>query len=226
VITHAPWRDLEALRHGFLDAADCGGAVAWGPVVAGVGVELPVVTPRQVHGTVVGVGRAGDVERLEADGLVAVTGGVVVGVVTADCVPVLLLDRTRRAVAAVHAGWRGAAGGVLRSGLERMQREAGSEPGSIEAVIGPAIGGCCYQVGAEVRDAFEAASPGVTASAWTPHGDRLLLDLRRAVALLLEELGVRQVERLGPCTRCGTGYHSYRRDGAGAGRQLSFIGWT
>jgi len=226
VITHAPWRDVEGLRHGFLDATDCGRAAAWGPVVAGVGVDLPVVTPRQVHGSVVGVGRAGDVERLEADGLVAVTGGLVVGVVTADCVPVLLLDRARRAVAAVHAGWRGAAHGVLRSGVERLQHEAGSDAASIEAVIGPAIGGCCYEVGVEVRDAFEAASPGVTASVWTPHGDRLLLDLRRAVSLLLGGLGVRQVAQAGPCTRCGSGYYSYRRDGAGAGRQLSFIGWT
>jgi len=225
MLTHAPWDDVEGLRHGFLDAADCGRGSAWEPVVAGVGVELPVVTPRQVHGTTVGVA---DVEaaRVEADGMIAAVPGVVVGVVTADCVPVLLLDRAHRAAAALHAGWRGAAHGVLRSGVEQLQRHAGSEPATLEAVIGPAIGGCCYEVGREVRDAFEAASPGVTTSTWEPRGERLHLDLPGAVALLLRALGLRRVSQLGPCTRCGPGYYSHRRDGAGTGRQLSFIGWS
>lgn len=225
MLTHDGWADVEGLRHGFLDAADCGRASAWEPVLARVGVELPLVAPKQVHGIDVDVAETSGGPRLEADGLVSVTPGLAVGIVTADCVPVLLLDRAQRAVAALHAGWRGAAHGVLRSGVEQLER-LGSDVSSLEAVIGPAIGGCCYEVGPEVQEAFEAASPRVTAPAWTARGDRWLLDLRQAVALLLRELGVARVAQLGPCTRCGPGYYSYRRDGAGAGRQLSFIGWT
>jgi YfiH family protein len=225
MLTHAAWADVEGLRHGFLDAADCGRAIAWEPVLAGVGVEVPVVTPHQVHGTTVGIADVA-AERMEADGMVAVRPGIVAGVVTADCVPVLVLDRERRAAAALHAGWRGAAHGVLRTGVEQLRRHAGSDASKLEAVIGPAIGGCCYEVGQEVRAAFEAANPGVTTEAWTPHGERLLLDLPRAVALVLGQLGLRHVSQVGPCTRCGAGYYSYRRDGAGCGRQLSFIGWS
>jgi hypothetical protein len=224
-LTHAAWADVDGLRHGFLDAIDCGRVTAWEPVLARAGVDVPIVTPRQVHGTTVGVAHAA-AARVEADGMVTVRPGLVVGVVTADCVPVLVLDRAHRAAAALHAGWRGAAHGVLRTGVEQLRRQAGSEPSALEAVIGPAIGGCCYEVGHEVREAFEAASPGVTASAWTPHGERLLLDLPRAVSLVLRGLGLRHVSQLGPCTRCGPGYYSYRRDGAGTGRQLSFIGWS
>jgi hypothetical protein len=164
-------------------------------------------------------------EPTEADGLVTRERGLAVGIVTADCVPALLLARSAGVVAAVHAGWRGAAAGVLESALRRLGETWGVAPADIEVALGPSIGPCCYRVGAEVRAAFTARTGTVTAAAWTPAGDRLMLDLRAAARLLVEAAGVRSVTAVGPCTRCTPTLASYRRDGAGAGRQLSFIGW-
>jgi hypothetical protein len=181
--------------------------------------------PRQVHGTrVVDGSGAGDLG--EADAIVTARPGTRVGIVTADCAPILLLARERRVAAAVHAGWRGAAGGVLEVTLAHITRTFGVEPAAIEAVIGPAIGGCCYEVGAEVRTAFEARVGPVTAAAWSMRGSRVVLDLRTAVAALASRAGLARVTVVGPCTRCSADYCSYRRDGAGAGRQASIIGWS
>jgi YfiH family protein len=222
VLTHPGWRGVRGLRHGFLDRAECAGGL--GEAVAAAGVPLPLDLPRQVHGIHVLAASAG--KRPEADGLVAATRGRVVGVVTADCVPVLLVAREARVAAAVHAGWRGAAGGVLEAAVREMAAR-GAEAGRIEAAIGPAVGACCYEVGGDVRDAFVARTGDVTADAWThPAGGRYHVDLRRAVSLLLAAAGVRATTVLGPCTACTPAYCSYRRDGGGAGRQLSFVGWS
>ena len=219
MLTHAPWRARAGLVHGFLDRAECDRR-AWPPVLARVGISLPIVVPRQVHGTTVVTAIEGDSP--EADGLVAAEGGLLVGVVTADCVPVLLIEPRRRLAAAVHAGWRGSAAGVL----EEAVRQLASGGGAVEAVIGPAIGGCCYEVGPEVREAFESRTDGATSEAWSRGTGRDHVDLRTAARLLLARAGITTVAILGPCTACGAGYHSYRRDGARTGRQLSFVGWA
>jgi YfiH family protein len=216
VLVHEPWRAVRGLRHGFLAGR--------------VEPHLRVLCPRQVHGTRV-VTAEPDGERVEADGLVTGSSGVAIGVVTADCVPILLLAPGRRVAAAVHAGWRGTTTGIVDSALAHLSRAFGVEPDDVEATLGPAIGACCYEVGPEVRDAFTTTSGHTTAPAWreadtTPVGDRLMLDLRRAVELLLRRAGVRTIATIGPCTRCAPDYCSYRRDGAGCGRQLSFIGWA
>ena len=225
MLTHTPWVGVRGLRHGFLDGRDCDHAPSWDAAVASAGVPLPVLVPRQVHGTrVVAAERGG--ERPEADGLVVVDPGLLVGIVTADCVPVLLVEPRRRVAAAVHAGWRGAAAGVLEEALAQLATLHATAPSDLEAVIGPAAGGCCYEVGPEVREAFRARTADVTATAWTPGEPRDRVDLRLAAALLLRAAGVSRVDVIGPCTVCGTGYHSYRRDGQRAGRQLSFIGWA
>lgn len=224
MLTHAPWSAVPALRHGFLDARECAGATAWEPVVAAAGAPLPVSTPRQVHGTRVAIATP-DGARTEADAIVVAGQGRLVGVVTADCVPVLVVSPSQRLAAAVHAGWRGAAAGVLEATVARLG-ELGAPPSTLEAVVGPAIGGCCYQVGPEVRDAFRARTADGTSPAWSERDGRPHVDLRTVARLLLAETGVRTVAVLGPCTACGHGYFSYRRDGAAAGRQLSFIGWV
>src|SRR5437667_9254744 len=110
MLTYAPWRAVPGLAHGFLGRSECAGAAGWDAVVARAGVPLPVVTARQVHGTSVETAAPGPSR--EADGLVSATAGQLVAVVTADCMPVLLVDRQRRVAAAVHAGWRGAPPGV------------------------------------------------------------------------------------------------------------------
>lgn len=224
-LAHEAWTATARLRHGFLDATACRDAASWEAAVARANVTLPVVTVRQVHGArVVDAAAAGD--RPEADGIVTAAAGLVAGVVTADCVPALLVDREAGVAAAVHAGWRGAAAGVLQAALDHLRLGFDVQPGTVDACLGPAIGPCCYQVGAEVRDAFVARSGDVTAPAWRSDGARWRLDLRGAVQRLLEAAGVRAVTILGPCTACDRGYSSFRRDGVGAGRQLSFIGWA
>jgi YfiH family protein len=223
VLTHPAWVAVAGLRHGFLDRRDSAGE-DWSAIVARVGAPVPVALPRQVHGTRVVRGEVG--QRPEADGLAVARPGLAVGVVTADCMPVLLVDRGRRVAAAVHAGWRGTAAGVLEAALAHLATVHGSAPADIEAVIGPTIGGCCYEVGSEVRDAFRGRSGAVTDPAWDDRPSRPHVDLRTAARCLLVAAGVRAVDVLGPCTACGDGWHSYRRDGAATGRQLSFVAWV
>ncbi len=224
VLTHGPWAGVPGLRHGFLDRRHQGGASGWMVAVEEADAPRPVTTPRQVHGTrIVTCDPAGG--RPEADGLATATPGQLVGITTADCAPVLLVDAGRRTAAAVHAGWRGAAGGVLEVAVSHLGTAFGSKPEDLEAVIGPAVGACCYEVGPEVPAAFEARTGSVTVAAMGIRAGLRYLDLRDAARLLLLAAGVRTVSVLGPCTACGTGYHSFRRDREGAGRQLSFIGW-
>jgi YfiH family protein len=221
MLIHRPWADLSGLRHGFLDAQDCRQAPDWAAVMDEVGVDLPLRRPRQVHGAVV---LASDdlAPASEADGVVTGRRRVAVGVVTADCVPVLMRDCRGRAVAAVHAGWRGAAAGVIEAALATMTQVAGVQAADVEAVLGPAVGGCCYEVGGDVRDALLARSSGA-ASAFAPHRDRFLLDLRAAVTSIAAAAGVASSATVGPCTMCSRDFASYRRDGSAAGRQLSFV---
>jgi YfiH family protein len=218
MLTHTPWNAVPGLRHGFLDAADSAGGDDWPAALARLGVDGTLVTPRQVHGIRVVEARPG--ERPDADALVTWRGGVLVGVVTADCVPVLLVDRARRTSGAVHAGWRGMAAGVLEATV------AAIGGGAIEAAIGPAIGGCCYEVGPEVRAAFVARTGDTALLAWRPGPRREHVDLRTAARLLLAAAGVGAIDVLGPCTACDHAHHSFRRDGPRAGRQLSFVGWA
>jgi YfiH family protein len=227
VLTHPAWVEVPGLRHGFLDRAESApaGAGGWTRALREVGLDLPVATVRQVHGTRV-VTAAPEREPPDADGVAVAARGLAVGVVTADCVPVLLLARGRSAAAAVHAGWRGAAAGVLESALAHLAAQFDVEPSGIEAALGPSIGPCCYRVGPEVEAAFTARTGATTAPAWHRAGDRLMLDLRLAAALLLEAAGVPSVSVVGPCTCCTPTLASYRREADRAGRQLSFIGWT
>jgi purine-nucleoside/S-methyl-5'-thioadenosine phosphorylase / adenosine deaminase len=220
VLTHAPWTAVRGLQHGFLDRQESG-AGSW---AAALGSSLPIVVPRQVHGTRVVDATAA--ASPEADAVASGDAGLLVGVVTADCVPVLLVDRRGRLAAAVHAGWRGTAAGILEATVDHLCQRFETDPPALEAAIGPAIGGCCYEIGAEVVEAFRVRSGRATAEAWSERAGRRYLDLRAAARLLLGAAGVTSVTTLGPCTACGTGYHSYRRDGARTGRQLSFVGWA
>ena len=119
-----------------------------------------VVTSHQVHGrdaVCVRRGAPPALARQDADVLVSNDPGVAVAVRAADCVPLLLADSKTRAVAAVHAGWRGTAAGAAIAAVHALAREFGSSPDDLIAAIGPSIGVCCYEVGAELVDAFAAA---------------------------------------------------------------------
>ena len=119
-----------------------------------------VAMATQVHGREVVVVRRGSSApwpRPEADVLISDSPDVAVAIRTADCVPLLMVDRTRGVVAAVHAGWRGTLARAAVAAVEALEREYGTRPTDLIAAIGPNIGACCYEVGSNVVDAFAAA---------------------------------------------------------------------
>ena len=160
-----------------------------------------------------------------ADASVSRDPGWLLGIETADCLPVLLVDPRRRAVAAAHAGWRGTAAQVAASAVAALVAR-GSRPPDLLAGLGPCIGPCCYEVGEELREAFGEDAPHV----FRPGGGgRPHLDVRAANARQLARAGLRPeaIAHVEECTRCSPGlYHSYRRDGRGAGRMISFVGFA
>jgi YfiH family protein len=173
---------------------------------------------RQVHG-----GRvlrvpphSGD---LEADALVTTEPGCAVAVRTADCVPILLADRARRGVAAVHAGWRGSAGRIVEHAVDALCDATGATPGRLLAVIGPHIEPCCYEVDDPVRDRIGEESAFLPAN----RPGRYWLDLDRLNRLQLGRVGLRSIAHVGECTCCNPErYASFRRDGTG-GRMINYI---
>jgi len=187
--------------------------------------------PRQVHG-----GRAVRLSRPdaplgEADAVLSTLPGVPVGVVTADCVPVLMASGGGGAVAAVHAGWRGLAAGVLPAALAALRRiaaERGATPAPLWAVLGPHIGPCCYEVDAAVWEALRPRFGAVLTQALRPgRPGHAQLDLGALARAALRAAGVEEHNLSAlpdACTRChGERFHSYRRDGARAGRLLHWI---
>jgi hypothetical protein len=119
----------------------------------------PLVTLRQIHSNLLIHCGAEDARRKrprKGDGLMTDEPGLLLGIQTADCIPVLVADRKRRAVAAFHAGWRGTVKRIVESGVGRMRLAFGSRPEDLIAAIGPGIGPCCYSVGEEVLSSFES----------------------------------------------------------------------
>lgn len=145
----------------------------------------------------------------KADGQAVAVHGVAAMVLVADCVPVVLA--ARGAVAALHAGWRGLAAGVLEEGIGAL-RDLGGE-GPVVAVIGPCAGACCYEVGEEVHAAFATGLPA---------GHHI--DLRSIARERLVAGGVADVRDVGGCTICGEHWFSHRREGSRAGRQAA-LAW-
>jgi len=172
----------------------------------------------QVHGTtIVSDGRSG-----EGDGVIAVFADGVreaPAVRSADCVTMLLADREARAVAAVHAGWRGTAAGIARGAVEALAAR-GVPAERIVVALGPAVGPCCYEVGPEVVRLFAGFTRAGGAG-------RTTLDLHAANAAQLVASGVpgRSVHRAPWCTRCRNDlFFSVRAEGPGAGRLMAVIG--
>lgn len=179
---------------------------------------------RQVHGSgVVRVDGKHSPHRLVArpgDALVSDVPGLTLGVVTADCVPVLLAD-PGRAAGAAHAGWRGLVAGVLEATVTALVRSFGARPDRLLAAIGPCIGPCCYEVGEDVAAKFEETAVR------RPAGSRPRLDLARAARARLRAAGLleEQIAESGLCTRCRPDlFYSFRRDGQQTGHHLSVIG--
>lgn len=209
---------LAGVPHGFTGVAEgdltreAVGGPARHELAARLGGRGDLVTAIQVHGARVVDEHAGDVE---ADAIVSTSPDRVVAVRVADCVPILYT--APGGVAAVHAGWRGTAAGITLQALRALCERVGVEPAQVRAAIGPCICGSCYEVGPEVLAGVGAVAVG---DRWRV-GVRNV-DLAEANASVLRAAGV-QVDVLGACTRCGTGFWSHRRDGAAAGRQVGAI---
>jgi len=179
-----------------------------------------VVSPYQVHSANVrwvSQAHAGTVQPA-TDGLITATPGLALLFRFADCVPLLLFDPVRRAVGLVHAGWRGAARGVVSAAVAAFVQRFGSHPDDLWAGIGPSIGPCCYRVGPDVASAVARACPPDADIVHRRDG-ALYLDLPGAVRAQLRAAGVEQVETSGLCTACSTEeWFSHRAENGRTGR--------
>ena len=172
---------------------------------------------KQVHSAVALVADRSEGCVGEGDALLTREPGVTVSVRTADCFPVLLVDMHHHAVAAVHAGWRGTADGVVVEALRRMREEFGTDAVDISASVGPGIGACCYEVGDEVARRFGLAQAG-----------RVDLAAENARQLMREGVPRESISLVGSlagaCTFCNPAlFYSWRRDREAAGRMISYI---
>jgi len=199
----------------------------------------PLVTARQIHSGLVVVVDVSDAVRpqpYKADGLITNESGILLGIQTADCIPVLVADRKQRVVAAFHAGWRGTVKRIVEAGVGRMRLEFGSQPEDLVAAIGPGIGTCCYSVGEEVVREFESqfsyaaelfrgedgANAGHSVIGLNPHLDLVEANRRQ---LLDAGLKAEAIEIVGGCTSCQTElFFSHRAAQGHAGRMMAVIG--
>ena len=211
----------------------------------------PLITLRQVHSDIIHVVRSRKPEKLVGDGIVTDLRGVALGILTADCFPVLLVDTKKKAVGAFHAGWRGTVKRIVEKGVGIMRLEFGSRPEDIHAAIGPGIQQCSLEVGEEVEDAFHtqfayAAElfhhvqesdavreryPMLFMNQRAPgHGDpciKVHLDLREANRRQLLAAGVPEanITALKDCTVCQPRkFFSHRAQRGKTGRQMGIVG--
>jgi len=215
------------------------------------GNPWPLVALRQVHSDIIHVVREFGSDQLVGDGLVTNLPGIALGVQTADCLPVLLVDMKNKAVGAFHAGWRGTVQRIVEKGVGTMRHEYGSLPESLCAAIGPGIQKCCYSVGEELRSEFQSQFsyadelfhevqesdpvrekyPMLFLNARAPgHGDQCIkihLDLREANRRQLLAVGVpeKQIAALEDCTACNTRrLFSHRAEKGNTGRMMAVVG--
>ena len=198
-------------------AADAGG-LAW------------MLSVKQVHGTdalIVDRPLTGTDRFLGAwDALITDQPGITVVVRTADCVPVLIYDRGRKAVAAVHAGWRGALAGIVPRTIQSMVARFGVQTRNLRVSIGPSAGSCCYEVDQAVLTPLRSSRPDWVSLLRDDRGSKAKLDLKALVRRQTEESGipVQQITVVNVCTICHPAlFHSYRREGRVNGTMLNGI---
>jgi YfiH family protein len=211
----------------------------------------PLVTLRQVHSDIIHFMDSPAESQLVGDGLITATPGLLLAIQTADCLPIILVDPKRRAVGVFHAGWRGTVKRIVEKGVGEMRRRFGSRPRDLKAAIGPGIHGCCYEVGAEVREKFESQFayaaklfreveesdpvrekyPMLFLTARAPGHSvlpkKIFLDLVEANRQQLLATGVpaKSIETLPLCTNCRTDLlFSYRREKGRTGRMMGAVG--
>jgi YfiH family protein len=211
----------------------------------------PLVTLRQVHSDTILFVETPSKSQLVGDGLITSTPGLLLGIQTADCLPIILVDPKHRAIGVFHAGWRGTVKRIVEKGVGEMRRHFGTRPGDLKAAIGPGIHGCCYPVGNEVREQFESQFayaaklfreveesdpvrdkyPMLFLTARPPgHSElpkKIFLDLVEANRQQLLAVGVpaRSIEASPLCTNCRTDLlFSYRAEKGKTGRMMAVAG--
>jgi len=204
-------------------------AVNWTRARAAMPRFSRIATVNQVHGIEVHwVGDDYDGARPEGDGMVTSARGVALGIFTADCVPLLMVDHVARVAGAFHAGWRGTLAGIVCAGVRRMI-EAGAAVEHLSAALGPSIGPCCYEVEAELGERFMAAWPIAAAHVRAGRAGKAMLDLRGLLIDQLIDAGLApgSIAAVGPCTQCAAERFFSRRAAGGrqCGLQLSFVGF-
>jgi len=209
----------------------------WALVAGAIGVAPSrLLRPRQVHGPAVAVvprgtsfGTFSRGRRPAADAVVTDDPSCALAVQSADCVPLLMADSRTGAIAAVHAGWRGMAAGIIEAAIAALRAHFGSRAADLTAALGPSIGPCCYGVGEDVVEAFSAAGHS---PAWIDRwflggrNDGYRLDLRTAARDQLCGAGL-QADRIHAADLCTahdhTRFYSYRAEGSGTGRLAAVI---
>jgi len=246
-----PRATVERNRAAFLRGLDADGLRTGEGARPSNGHPWTLVTMRQVHSDIIHQVDSEPDAALAGDGLITATPGLLLGIQTADCLPIILVDPKRRALGVFHAGWRGTVKRIVEKGVGEMHRWFGTRPEDIKAAIGPGIGGCCYAVGEEVRTQFEsqfsyAASlfrevkesdpvrekyPLLFLSARPPgHGElayKIFLDLVEANRQQLLSAGVpaKSIEASPLCTNCRSDLlFSYRAEKGKTGRLMAAAG--
>ena len=176
-----------------------------------------LATVRQIHSDKVLVAAHAGVCG-EGDALITNQAGLTLAIRTADCLPILIADPRHRAIAAVHAGWRGAAEEIVVKAVTAMRQVYGSRPEDLAVAIGPGIAVCCFEVGPEVAQRFLPYFPDLQPG-------KARIDLVETIFRQLGRNGVTegQIATAGLCTLCRSEFHSYRRDRDQAGRMVSTI---
>ena len=201
----------------------------WKAVAEAFGITVDrLVTVNQVHGeavvTVDGQNYT-TMRTAQADGLITNVRGIAIGIETADCVPILLIDPVTPAIGAVHAGWRSTVQKIVQKAIKRMQDEFGSDPSRMIAAIGPAIGPECYEVDEPVMGAVRENFSFWNEVAQSRGRDKWGLDLVKLNRMELVQTGLaeKNVHSLGMCTSCRKDlFYSFRVEGR-TGRMLSAV---
>jgi YfiH family protein len=184
----------------------------------------------QVHGNVVHAAtRDTAALRPAGDGIVTAEPGVMLGIFSADCVPILMVDSKHKVAGAMHAGWRGVIADIPNAGVHAMT-QLGAHASDIRAAMGPSIAQCCFEVDAELGDRFSREIAGARNHIRAGRPGKAFIDLRAVVRDQLEHAGLApaNIASVGPCTRCASDRFFSRRAAGGktSGLQMSFIGFA
>lgn len=209
--------------------------------------DLPLITLKQFHSDVIHLFDATLGEPCKGDASITNRPGLALAIQTADCVPILLVDPKNRAIAAIHAGWRGTLARIAAKTIGKMQMHFATNPRDLLAAIGPSIGPCCYEVGTEVATQFlsqfadapnyfdefrtgDEPNPiqwlNMMPPGHQPPPKGVLLDLRKANRSQLQSAGLRpqNIHTIDLCTACHPALlFSYRKQGPQSGRLMSLI---